>query len=539
MRLRRRAPQAVVGYDKRWWTLAVLCLSIIIVFVGNSSMNVALPTLSRDLHASSSQLQWVIAIYSLVFAGLLFSTGALGDRFGRKLALQFGLLLFLAGALAVALSNSINQLIACRAVMGAAGAFIMPATLSIIINIFPAHERSKAIAIWASFTGAAGSIGPVATGFMLGHFWYGSIFLINVPFILLALVTGRVLVPDSRDPDEARLDPGGAVLSIIGIVALVYGLIEAPDKGWLSPSTLIAFGISIVVLGAFTFYERWVEEPMLDMSFFRNPAFSAGSGGMILIFMAMYGTTFLITQYFQLVLGYSPMQAALRFLPTAAVMLAVAPMTPRISAKIGPHRQVAMSFLCVATALLLFRRLGLDTSYAYLLGSFVLLSFGMSNAMPVMTSSIMSAVPPRRAGAGSSMNDATRELGASMGVAVMGSLAATRYANTFPPATGVLTPENRAIATSSLSQALDQASHLTGEARTALITGAQEAFISGVQLAATVGAGLAVVAAIGVYRYLPTAVRHSGATAGPVEAVEDVAELGVAGVPPLFADSLE
>ena len=205
----------------RWWTLAVLCLSLLIVFIGNSSLNVALPTLSRELHASESQLQWVVASYSLVFAGLLFTSGALGDRYGRKGALQLGLLLFLIGATLAAFSNDINQLIACRALMGAAAAFIMPSTLSIIINVFEPHERPKAIAIWASITGAAGGFGPLVSGFLLGHFWYGSIFLINVPIIVIALVAGHFLVPTSRDPEEASLDPIGAVLSVIGIVALV------------------------------------------------------------------------------------------------------------------------------------------------------------------------------------------------------------------------------------------------------------------------------------------------------------------------------
>src|SRR5476649_1624753 len=192
---------------RRWWMLGVLCLSLLIVFVGNSSLNVAIPTLSRQLHATESQLQWVVAVYSLVFAGLLFSTGALGDRFGRKGALQFGLVLFLVGAGFASLSTEMWQIIACRAVMGAAGAFIMPSTLSIIINLFPPHERPKAIAIWASITGAAGAFGTVASGFLLGHFWYGSVFLINVPIIIVALVAGRFLVPKSRDPKQASFDP--------------------------------------------------------------------------------------------------------------------------------------------------------------------------------------------------------------------------------------------------------------------------------------------------------------------------------------------
>jgi len=239
------------AYARRWWTLAVLCLSLLIVFVGNSSLNVTIPTLSRELGASTSQLQWVIAAYSLVFAGLLFSTGALGDRYGRKGALQFGLVVYLVACTLATASNAMWQLIACRAVMGVGAAFIMPSTLSILVNVFPPHERTKAIAIWASVTGAAGAIGPVASGWLLGHFWYGSVFLVNVPILLTALIAGWFLVPKSRDPEQAQLDPVGALLSIVGISSLVYGLIQAPQNGWSSPGTLGAFAIAFVVLLAF------------------------------------------------------------------------------------------------------------------------------------------------------------------------------------------------------------------------------------------------------------------------------------------------
>ena len=230
-------------YARRWWTLAVLCLSLLIVFVGNSSLNVTIPTLSRVLGATTAQLQWVIAAYSLVFAGLLFSTGAIGDRYGRKGALQFGLLLYLLGCVLATASDSMWQLIACRALMGVGAAFIMPSTLSILVNVFPPEERTKAIAIWASVTGAAGAIGPVASGWLLGHYWYASVFLVNVPILLTALVAGWFLVPKSRDPEQGELDPIGALLSIVGIVAVVYGLIEAPQVGWRSPSTLVAFSV--------------------------------------------------------------------------------------------------------------------------------------------------------------------------------------------------------------------------------------------------------------------------------------------------------
>ncbi len=527
------------AFDRRWWTLAVLCLSLLIVFVGNSSLNVAIPTLSRDLHATESQLQWVVAVYSLVFAGLLFSTGALGDKFGRKGALQIGLLLFLVGAALASESTGMGQLIACRAIMGVAGALIMPSTLSIIINVFPAHERPKAIAIWASVTGAAGAFGPVASGVLLGHFWYGSIFLINVPVIAVALVAGKFLVPKSRDPEESQFDPVGAVLSIIGVVALVYGLIEAPDKGWMSIGTIAAFAVALVVLALFVAWELHTPEPMLDMHYFKRPAFSTGTGGMILVFVAMYGVMFLITQYFQLVLGYSALSAALRLMPIAAIMMVVAPLTPRLSARFGAHRTVAFGMLCIATGLILFVGLTTHTPYAYVVMCVVPLTTGIALSMSPMTASIMSAVPPRRAGAGSAMNDATRELGAALGIAVLGSVAASRYATSVAPALRGLSRADQSSARTSIAGALHVASTLPKAAGEALALSASHAFVNGIHLAVVVGATLALISAVIVFRKLPHSLTQSGALHGTVEALEEVAAMGLGGVPPVFADDVK
>ncbi len=523
-------------HDRRWWTLAVLCLSLVIVFVGNSSLNVALPTLARDLHATESQLQWVVAAYSLVFAGLLFSTGALGDRYGRKGLLQIGLVLFLVAAAFASASTTMWELIACRAVMGAAAAMIMPSTLSILINVFPPHERVKAIAIWASITGAAGGFGPVISGWLLGHYWFGAVFLINVPIVAVALIGGRFLVPRSRDPEEASIDPVGAILSIIGIVSLVYGLIEAPEEGWVSTPTLIAFGIAAVVLTVFVFFELHTDEPMLEMRFFRNPAFSTGTAGMMLVFLALYGVMFLVTQYFQLVLGYSPLSAAARLLPMAMTLLVVSLTTPRIVDRFGAHRTVATGMLSLATGLLLLSRVGTETPYWYIVLCFLPFSAGMAMSMSPMTASIMSAVPTRRAGMGSAMNDATREFGAALGVAVLGSIAASRYGSQIASAVTGLGSADQSTATSSIAGALNVASGLPEPASSNLTDAAHQAFLSGMHLAVLIGAALAALSAGIVYRYLPHSLQHEGALHGPLESFEDAAELGLGGVPPAFAD---
>jgi EmrB/QacA subfamily drug resistance transporter len=523
-------------YRRRWWTLVVLCLSLLIVFVGNSSLNVAIPTLSRVLGATESQLQWVIASYSLVFAGLLFTTGALGDRFGRKGALQTGLGIFLLACLAASQSDQMWQIIACRAAMGLGAALIMPSTLSILVNVFPPHERTKAIAIWASVTGAAGAVGPVASGLILTHFSYGAVFFINVPFVLTALVAGFFLVPKSKDPEQGVLDPLGAFLSIVGLVSLVYGLIEAPDRGWAAPVTLAAFAVAAIALTAFVLWELHVDEPMLDIRYFRKPAFAVGTSGMMLVFLAMFGSMFLLTQYFQLVLGLSPLDAALLLLPMAPIMIIVAPLTPRLSARFGANRTVAGGMLLLAGGFLMLRTIGVDSSPLRVIVALVPMTAGMALAMSPMTAAIMSSVPPRRAGAGSAMNDATRELGAALGIAVMGSIASSQYSSQLAGLTSGLPDAARHAAESSISGAIQVASQLPGSAGEALKLGAESAFVDGLHFAVTAGSLLALGAAFLVWRFLPRQLAHEGAMHGAGEAMEEAAELGIAGIPPVFAD---
>jgi EmrB/QacA subfamily drug resistance transporter len=525
-------------YTRRWWTLGVLCLSLLIVSVGNSSLNVAIPTLSRELHASTSQLQWVIASYSLVFAGLLFSAGALGDRFGRKGALQLGLLGFLASVALASAATQMWQIIACRALMGACAAFIMPSTLSILVNVFPAKERAKAIAIWAGVAGGAGAIGPVASGWLLGHFWFGAVFLVNVPIILVAIGLGAFLLPRSKDPEATQLDLVGAALSVVAITTLVFGLIQAPEAGWTSPRTLATFVVGLGVLVGFVLWERSLEDPMLDMAFFRNRAFSTATAGMILVFLSMFGLMFMITQYFQLILGYTALSASLRFLPMAPIMMVVSPLTPRLIARIGHNRTVATGMGLLSFGFFLFSRLGISSQYPFVLLCLLFLISGIALTMSPMTAAIMSAVPPRRAGAGSAMNDATRELGAALGVAVLGSIAASRYASGIASAISSLSPADQDAARTSLASALRTASHLPADQHARLVSAAEHAFINGFHTAALAGAVLAATAALLVNRYLPSHIdQHGGEERTAMQSLEDTAELGLAGVLPVYAST--
>ena len=476
----------------------------------------------------------MVAIYSLVFAGLLFTSGALGDRFGRKGALQFGLATFFVASLFASQATDVTQIIACRAVMGVGAAFIMPATLSILVNVFPPHERAKAIAIWATTTGIAGSIGPVITGWVLGHFWFGSAFLVYLPVIALAFVGGWFFVPKSRDPNESAIDPLGALLSIVGIAALVYGFIEAPDKGWVAPVTSPRSRSRSSCSRSSCCGSSTRKSPMLDMRYFRNPAFSVGSGAMMLVFLAMYGVMLLMTQYFQLVLGFSALDTAIRLLPIALIMLIVTPFTPRIVQRFGGNRSVGFGMCLIALGFGLFTQLTIHTPFWYCWLCLAPLMTGVSLSMAPMTASIMSAVPESRAGAGSAMNDATRELGAALGIAVLGSIAASQYSSHLHDALAKIPASARGTASSSIAGALQVAEKLPARAGAAFATAAQTAFVDGIHVAAMFGVALAIVAALVTRKFLPRAVADVGPMHSGVEALENAAEFGVGGAMPVF-----
>ncbi len=297
-------PQQI--HTRRWATLAVLCLSVLVVVVDGSIVNVALPTLVRHLHASTSSLQWVVDAYTLAMAGLLLTMGSLGDRIGRHRTLAGGLLVFGVGSALAAMSGSASQLIACRVLMGVGAAAILPATLSILSNVFVVpKERAKAIAMWSAVAGLGVVIGPSLGGFLLEHFSWGSIFMVNLPIVAVALIGGRLVVPPSADEHPRAIDPIGAVLSIGGIVALVYAIIEAPSNGWLSVTTVGTAAVGIAILVAWVFFELRSSHPMVDLRIFANARFSAASFAVTMIFLALFGWLFLFTQQMQFVLGYS------------------------------------------------------------------------------------------------------------------------------------------------------------------------------------------------------------------------------------------
>jgi EmrB/QacA subfamily drug resistance transporter len=510
-------------YQRRWQILAVLCTSLMIVIIGNTALNVAIPTLARELDASTTDLQWMVDSYALVFAGLLFAAGTIGDRFGRKGALQAGLVLFLVGTVLAATGGSSTSVIVSRAVMGLAAAFVMPSTLSILTNVFPAHERARAIAVWAGIAGGGAAIGPIASGFLLEHFFWGSVFLVNVPVILIALAAGHVLVPTSRDPVQPPLDIPGALLSIVGLGALVYAIIEAPRHGWASATTLGTFAGAAAVLGLFVLRELRTPSPMLDLRFFRDRRFSVASGGMTLIFFAMFGTFFLVAQYFQLVLGYSALESGLFQLPMAFVIMFLSPQVPKIVNRAGVFRTVPAGLASVAVGLALFSQMGVDTSIWWMYGPILFLATGMALTMTPLTTLIMSAVPLRQAGVGSAMNDTTRELGGALGVAILGSLVTSSYTSSIGDAIAGLPGPQQAVAESGLTGALSVAGQL-GDSGAGLAAAAKQAFVDGLSVAAIAGAVVVALAAAAAWRLLPR--QAAGATIPTTERAVD-AELAL------------
>ena len=524
-------------HRRRWLTLAVLCISLIVIIVDNSIMNVALPTLSRSpanggLGAADSDLQWIVDSYVLVFAGLLLTAGALGDRFGRYRALAFGLAVFGVGSLLAANASTSGSLIGFRALMGVGGAFIMPATLSIITNVFrDPKERGRAIGVWAGLAGLGLAIGPVTGGTLLEHFWWGSVLLVNLPIVVVGLVGGFFLVPDSRDPSAPRLDVPGAFLSIVGLATVLWGLIEGPTKGWRSGPVLGAFAVGLALMVAFVAWERRTDHPMLDINFFRNPRFSAASAAITLTFMSLMGMIFMLTQFLQSVLGFSPVKAGAVLIPMSGVMMVLAPMSARFVERLGTKRVLGTGLLVVSLSLVLLAQLGTHSSA---LNVILVMGAGMANVMAPATESIMGSLPREKAGVGSAVNDTTRQMGGAIGVALLGSLMASRYGAHVD--SGLAGSGLRASVLDRIGgniQAGVSIGRDTGGPLGDQIVGvARDSFMSGMHLAVFVAAGIVAVAAVGVFKWLP-------ARAPAVAGGEPVAPAEVPSVPAGDADLLD
>jgi EmrB/QacA subfamily drug resistance transporter len=493
-----------VTHRRRWWTLAVLNLSLFAIVMDNTVLNVALPTLARDLHASGTDLQWIVDSYVLVFAGLLLSAGALGDRFGRRGALSAGLGVFALGSIVAMHVDSASQLIGARAVMGIGGALIMPATLSILTNVFtdPA-ERAKAIGVWASVGGIAVALGPVTGGFLIEHFSWTAIFAVNIPIVVVALTAGRFVVPTSRDPETPPLDVPGALLSVVGLGTLVWAIISAGEHGWTGQGPLTGFAIAAIATVAFVLWERRTPNPMLDVSFFEDRRFTAASLAVMFGYFALFGSLFLMSQLLQFVLGYSPLGAGVRLLPFALSMAVISIVSTKLVDRFGTKIVVVAGLGTLALGLLWVAGCGAGSTYADYLPGMLLMGIGVALTWAPATESIMGSVPAAKAGVGSAVNDTVREIGGALGVAVLGSVLASQYSGAMTTTTASLPPEAGHVAGGSLGGTVLVAQQVGGSAGAAILDAGRAAYLDGFAPALVVAAVVAAAGAAMAALWLP------------------------------------
>jgi len=495
-------------HERRWGILGVLIVSLLIVVLDNSVLNVALKVLAdpkpRGIAASQSDLEWAINSYTLVFAGMLLTWGVLGDRVGRRRILLVGFVLFGIASLASAYSKDPAQLIAARALMGLGGAAVMPATLAIISNVFEPQERPKAIGLWAGAVGLGIAIGPIVGGALLAHFWWGSVFLINVPIVVIGGALIVMFVPESRNTQSGKLDPVGVLLEVVGLVLVVYAIIRIGDVGTIvATSVLVPLLLGALVLVAFVRYERSIDHPTLDIKLFRDPRFSAAVGAIALVFFALMGVTFFTVFYLQSVRGYTPLQAGVRFLPLAVAQLVMSARSAGLVKRFGSKAVCTAGLLMMAGTFIGFVTLGTHSSIWVLEVLFLFQGAAIGIIMPPATESIMSSLPREKAGAGSAVNNVARQVGGALGVAVLGTVLASSYRGQLGPkldATGLAEPLRRAMEKSiEATQAIVGQAHLPSS----ILGNANTAFVHAMHLTALCSAGVGLLGAIVAFTFLP------------------------------------
>ncbi|MEJ3744845.1 MFS transporter [Actinomycetes bacterium KLBMP 9797] len=498
-------PQTNTGHPRRWLILGVLVVSLLVVVLDNTVLNVALRTLADPVHglgASQGELEWSINSYTLVFAGLLFTAGVLGDRYGRRLFLLIGLALFGLASLLSAYAQDPTQLIWARALMGLGGAAIMPVTLSIISNVFDPRERARAIAIWSGSVGLAIAIGPILGGILLEHFWWGSVFLINVPVVLLGVVAVALLVPESRDPKPGKIDVVGVALSVVGLVALSYGIIDGGEHGFGRPVVWASIVGGLAVLTAFIMYERRIEFPSLDVRLFRVPRFAVPVALIGVVFFAAMGVFFFSAFYIQLVRGYSPLETGLMLLPFAVAQLVFAPRSAAMVKRYGAKAVAAVGMVLTTIGLAGFAFLGADTPIWVMLVFFFVQGVGMANIMPPAMESIMSSLPREKAGVGSAVSNTVRQVAGALGVAILGSVLASVYRDEVRTTAAGLPGPARDAVEGSISGAYGAAERL-GAASGTVLDAANGAFLTAMHWTAAIGAVVTGLGVLMVLRWMP------------------------------------
>jgi EmrB/QacA subfamily drug resistance transporter len=502
---RRRSTLDPAHHDRRWTVLGVLCVAAFVTVLDGTIVNIALPSLAVELGATTRQLQWIVDAYLLVFTGSLLAAGSLGDRYGRRRALITGLLLFGVTSAFAGSVNSPGALIAGRAMMGVGAALIYPATLAILTAVFTDPvERAKAIGIWAAVSGMAVAAGPITGGWLLEHFSWHSVFFVNLPVVAIGVVLTLWTVPESRDTETPRLDRTGFALSIAAITALVFTIIEAPEWGWLDRGTVVGFGLAAALLTAFVRWELRVESPMLPVRIFENLRFSAASGAVTSAFFALFGFIFLVTQYFQFVRGYGPLEAGLRTIPVAVSIALASIVAPMLVERVGTTRVVAGGLVSMSVGFLWVSTASAATPYAEIVGQMIFLGIGLGATTAPATESIMGSLSVDKAGVGSAVNDTTRELGGTLGVAILGSVFNSLYVARLSTGRTVaqLPAEAQAAVNESVGAARVIAAEL-GNAAPMFLTEVNQAFLDGMAVACYVAAGVTFAGALFVLRFLP------------------------------------
>jgi EmrB/QacA subfamily drug resistance transporter len=488
-------PRAVApGATRRWAALAVLCTSLLVVTLDNTVLNVVLPTLVHDLDATSTALQWIVDAYILVFAGLLLVAGSLADRVGRKRVFLAGLVAFAAGSTWAAFAGTVGMLVAARASMGVGAAMIMPATLSIITNTFTdRRERQRALGMWAATSGLGIALGPIVGGVLLDHFWWGSVFLINVPIAAVGFGCAVPLVQDSRNAAARRPDLLGSLLSMAGLGLLLWSIIEAPVHGWTSTVVLATGGAGLAVLAGFAAWEATTTHPMLNLGFFRQRTFSVSVSAVGLIMFGMSGALFVLTQFLQFDLGYTPLQAGVRVIPAAGAIAVVAPLSTLALRLFGTRFTMSAGLLIVAVGLWQISTATVSTTYTGALPGMILLGVGAGLVIPSATGSVMGSLPEEHTGVGAATNGTFLQVGGALGVAVIGSLLSTRYDDRLSAALApyAVPHDVRETILGSLGGALGVARYLGGASGAALEHAARTAFVSGMGLGMLTGAVVA------------------------------------------------
>jgi EmrB/QacA subfamily drug resistance transporter len=488
--------------------LTVLCVAVFLVVVDNTIVNVALPILSEQLHSSNSGLQWIVDGYSLPFAGLLLAGAEVADRFGRLRVMNGALVSFALWSLLAATSHSMTQLLIARALLGASAAFIFPATLSLVTVAFDHEiERAKAFGIWGATAGVAIALGPIVGGYLLNHFWFGSIFLINIPVALVALALTWWHVGESSSPVSRGLDWPGLIFGSVAVSALVFAIIEGPSWGWLTSRILVLFGLSLVLGVLFVRYEHQRDEPLLDVRLFRRGPFSAGAAAIAASFFSLFGFIFYVTQYFQMVRGYSAFSSGLHTLPFAVVTMIATPFSAVIALRAGIRWVVGAGLVIMGSAMILIASFSAHVSYFVpIVGAMSLFGVGFSLITPTSTAAVMSTLSPSQIGSGAAVNETTRELGGTLGVAVMGSVFASyfsqRIASNFHHLR--LTSFDIDRARGSMQAALRTVEHVPVAQRSATVGAVQDSFMNAFHRTTIVGGLVAIVVGVTVAFWLPS-----------------------------------